>query len=180
METNDEIGGKPLVLRDEVEGDRAAIDAVNRAAFGGPDEAELVDALRAAGALTLSLVAIADEGLVGHVAFSPVTIEGPAGRTMAMGLAPMAVRPDWQRRGVGTRLVTEGLDRLGAAGHRAVVVLGHPEYYPRHGFSKASGFGLRWEHPARDEAFMAIELVPGGLAGIEGVVRYREEFDRFG
>ena len=72
---------------------------------------------------------------------------------MAIGLAPMAVAPGWQRRGVGLRLVDEGLDRLRAAGHRAVVVLGHPEYYPRHGFSKASGFGLRWEHPARDEAF---------------------------
>ena len=180
METIDDIGGKPLVLRDEVEGDRAEIDAVNRAAFGGADEAELVDALRAAGALVLSLVATTDEGLVGHIAFSPVTITGAAGSTMAIGLAPMAVRPDWQRRGVGTRLVSEALDRLRAAGHRAVVVLGHPEYYPRQGFSRASGFGLRWEHPARDEAFMAVELVPGGLTGVEGVVRYREEFDRFG
>jgi putative acetyltransferase len=180
METMDDIGGKPLVLRDEVEGDRAAIDAVNRAAFGGPDEAELVDALRAAGALVLSLVAVADGELVGHIAFSPVTIAGGGGSTPAIGLAPLAVAPGWQRRGVGTRLIAEGLDRLRAAGHRAVVVLGHPEYYPRLGFSKASGFGLRWGHPAPDEACMALELVPGGLAGVEGVVRFREEFDRFG
>jgi len=181
METIDEIGGRMLILRDEVEGDRAAIDAVNRAAFGGPNEAELVAALRAAGALVLSLVATADGELVGHIAFSPVTIEGGAGSTTtAIGLAPMAVTPGWQRRGVGTRLVTEGLDRLRAAGHRAVVVLGHPEYYPRYGFERASRFGLRWEHPARDEAFMAIELVAGALGGIAGVVRYRAELDRFG
>lgn len=180
MGMNDEIGGRPLVLREELEGDRAAIGAVNREAFGGAGEAELVDALRAAGVLVLSLVATVDDEVVGHVAFSPVTIEGPGGRTDALGLAPMAVARGWQRRGVGTRLVAEGLERLRAAGHRAVVVLGHPGYYPRHGFRRASGFGLRWEHPARDEAFMAIELVAGALDGVEGVVRYRREFERVG
>jgi putative acetyltransferase len=180
METIDEIGGRALILRDELEADHAAIAAVNRAAFEGPAEAELVDALRAAGALTLSLVATADGELVGHVAFSPVTITAAAGTAFAIGLAPMAVLPAWQRRGVGTRLVAEGLDRLRAAGHRAVVVLGHPAYYPRHGFSPASRFGLRWEHRAPDEAFMALELVPDGLAGTAGVVRYHPEFDRFG
>lgn len=180
METIDEIGGRALILRGEQEPDRAAIAAVTRAAFEGPAEAELVDALRTAGALTLSLVATADGEIVGHVAFSPVTITGTAGTSSAIGLAPMAVAPSWQRKGVGTRLVAEGLDRLRAAGHRAVVVLGHPEYYPRHGFSPASRFGLRWEHRAPDEAFMALELVPGALAGIDGVVRYHPEFDRFG
>jgi putative acetyltransferase len=169
------------ILRDEQASDHAAIAAVNRAAFEGPAEAELVDALRAAGALTLSLVATADGELVGHVAFSPVTITGAAaGTTSAIGLAPMAVLPSWQRRGVGTRLVAEGLERLRVAGHRAVVVLGHPAYYPRHGFSPASRFGLRWEHRAPDEAFMALELVPGALAEMGGVVRYHPEFDRFG
>jgi putative acetyltransferase len=171
-----------LILRHEQAPDHAAIAAVNRAAFEGPAEADLVDALRATGALTLSLVATADGELVGHIAFSPVTITGTAGAgtTSAIGLAPMAVLPSWQRRGVGTRLIAEGLERLRAAGHRAVVVLGHPAYYPRHGFSPASRFGLRWEHRAPDEAFMALELVPGALAGITGVVRYHPEFDRFG
>lgn len=180
METNDDLGGRRLVVRDEAEGDRERIAAVERAAFEGAGEAELVDALRAAGALVLSLVALVDGEIVGHVAFSPVTIEGSGPCASAMGLAPMAVVPAWQRRGVGARLVTEGLDRLRAAGHRAVVVLGHPEYYPRFGFERASRFGLRWEHPAPDAAFMALELVPGGLGGIAGIVRYRPEFERVG
>lgn len=179
MATVDEIGGMPLILREEAEGDHAGIAAVTTAAFGGPGEAGLVEALRSAGALTLSLVAVAEGEVVGHVAFSPVTIVGDGGTYGAIGLAPMAVAPGWQGRGVGTRLIDEGLERLRAAGHRAVVVLGHPHYYPRFGFVPASRFGLRWEHDAPDEAFMARELVAGALAGRPGVVRYRPEFDAF-
>jgi putative acetyltransferase len=177
METIDDIGGKPLILREEQAGDHAAIAAVITAAFGQPGEAALVEALRAAGALTLSLVAVADGEVVGHVAFSPVTIDG---RDAAIGLAPMAVAPGWQRRGVGVRLIDEALDRLRADGHRAVVVLGHHDYYPRFGFVPASRFGLRCEYDAPDEAFMALELVPGALAGVSGLVRYRPEFAAVG
>ena len=85
--------------------------------------------------------------------------------------------PSWQRRGVGFRLIDEALARLRDAGHRAIVVLGHPDYYPRFGFAPASRWGLRWEHPAPDEAFMALELVPGALAEHAGVVRFRPEFE---
>ena len=113
--------------------------------------------------------------MVGHIAFSPVTIE-PAGS--AIGLAPMAVLPAHQRRGIGGRLVREGLEQLRAAGHGAVVVLGHPEYYPRFGFTRASRFGLRCELDCPDEAFMALELVPGALANRAGLVRYRRELHR--
>lgn len=176
METIDDIGGKPLILRDETAADITAIAKLNQAAFGRADEARLVDALRAANRLTLSLIAIADGEVVGHVAFSPVTITGVRGTTTAIGLAPMAVGPTWQRRGVGFRLIDDSLDRLRDAGHRVVVVLGHPGYYPRFGFAPASRVGLRWEHPAPDEAFMAIELVPGALAEVAGVVRYCPEF----
>ncbi|HGG57283.1 MAG TPA: N-acetyltransferase [Nannocystis exedens] len=166
-------------VREELPGESEAIAALNLAAFGQAGEGALVDALRAAGALTLSLVATAGGGetIIGHIAFSRVEISGPAGEATAVGLAPMAVSPEHQRQGVGARLIAEGLARLRAAGHRAVIVLGHPEYYPRFGFVRASVFGLRWEHPAPDEAFMAIELVAGALAGIRGVVRYRREFD---
>lgn len=176
MDTIDDIGGKPLLLREETADDRAAIAALNTAAFGQPAEAALVDALRAHGALTLSLVAIADGELVGHIACSPVTITGDRGSHAAIGLAPMAVAPASHRRGIGTRLALDAFARLRAAGHRAVVVLGHPDYYPRFGFAPASRFGLRWEHPAPDAAFMALELVPGALAGVTGIVRYRPEF----
>ena len=176
METIDEIGGKPLILREETAADVTAIATVNQAAFGRPDEALLVDALRIAGVLTLSLVALADDEVVGHIAFSPVTIAVARGTVTGIGLAPMAVAPAWQRRGVGARLINEGLDRLRAAGRQVVVVLGHPSYYPRFGFAPASRLGLRWEHPAPDEAFMALELVPGALAGVDGIVRFHPEF----
>lgn len=174
MATSDE--GEAVSLRDEVSSDRAAIAAVITAAFGQPGEAALVDALRDAGALTLSLVAIAGGAIVGHVAFSPVTITREDGVRAAIGLAPVAVAPAWQGRGVGARLVSAGLERLRAAGAPAVLVLGHPRYYPRFGFAPASRFGLRWEQAAPDAAFMALELSPGALAGGAGVVRYRPEF----
>ena len=90
----------------------------------------------------------------------------------------MAALPAFQRCGVGSALVQAGLERLRAAGHEFVVVLGHPEYYPRFGFRRASEFGVRWEQDAPDEAFMLLELLPGALRGKQGVVRFRPEFGR--
>jgi putative acetyltransferase len=88
----------------------------------------------------------------------------------------MAVRPALQRRGIGSALVREGLARCRAAGHRIAVVLGHPEYYPRFGFSPGAPRGIRstWEVP--DDVFMVLELVPGALDGVAGIVHYRPEF----
>ncbi len=164
-------------IREEAHGDAAAIRRVNEEAFGRPDEANLVDALRANGAATLSLVAESAGAIVGHILFSPVSIDRADGsRGEALGLAPMAVAPRQQRSGIGTRLVRSGLEQLRAAGHGAVIVLGHPDYYPRFGFVPASRFGLRWEIDCPEEAFLAIELRPGALAGGPGVVRYRPEF----
>jgi putative acetyltransferase len=132
--------------------------------------------LSAAGVSILSLVAEKDGHVVGHILFSPVTIEPFAGQVSAVGLAPMAVLPDQQGKGIGTRLVEEGLAELRRLGHDVVVVVGHPDYYPRFGFKRASLFGLRTEIDCPDEAFMAIELRPGALAGRGGRVRYRSEF----
>src|SRR5262245_35475363 len=131
-----------IAIRRERPADEEAVHRVNESAFGGPDEAAIVEALRANGGATLSLVAELDGTVVGHILFSPVSID-PAGT--ALGLAPMAVMPVHQRRGVGGRLVREGLELLREAGHGAVVVLGHAEYYPRFGFVRASRFGLRCE-----------------------------------
>lgn len=167
-----------VLVREEQPADQEAIHAVNAAAFDTDAEARLVAALRAGGGLILSLVAEAGGEIVGHVAFSPVTVTRPDGSTVpGVGLAPMAVVPGRQRAGVGGRLIAEGLRRLREAGHRLCVVLGHPAYYPRHGFAVASAHGLRWEHPAPDEAFLVQALVPGGLDGVTGVVRYRPELD---
>ncbi|WP_428265093.1 GNAT family N-acetyltransferase [Haliangium sp.] len=165
-----------VTTRTERPEDHDAIWHVNQLAFGQPNEADLVDALRAAGALTLSLVAERDHEVVGHIAFSPVTVASPAGDFEAIGLAPLAVVPEQQRRGVGTQLVRAGLDLLGRAGHQVVIVLGHPDYYPRFGFVRASSRGIRWEHEADDDAFMALELEPGALAGRVGVVRFHPAF----
>ena len=127
-----------MLIRGEKASDLADIRRVNDLAFAQPAEGALVDALRAAGAVTLSLVA-EDEGttIAGHILFSPVVIESDAGRFQAIGLGPMAVLPTKQRRGIGSALVREGLIRLRTMGHAVVVVLGHPEFYPRFGFRRA-------------------------------------------
>lgn len=165
-----------VALREEQPADAAAVHALHVAAFETDAEARLVDALRASGALTLSLVAVEDGAVVGHVAFSPVSVDADGRVAEGVGLAPMAVAPGRQRQGIGGRLIAEGLRRLRDAGHPFCVVLGHVGYYPRHGFVPARAHGLRWER-GHDEAFFVQALGPGGLAGVSGVVRYRPELD---
>ena len=163
-------------IRRERQGDAAGIRAVNLAAFDGPDEADIVDHLRRADAARLSLVAESGPEIVGHILFSEVTI-GAAAAASGMGLAPMAVLPAEQNRGIGSALVRRGLESLRRDGCPFVVVLGHPAYYPRFGFRPASRHGLRCEYEGvPDEAFMALELTPGALDGASGVARYRPEF----
>ncbi len=163
-------------IRRERPEDRAQVRRVNELAFGQPNEADLIDALRSANAATLSMVAVREGKVVGHIIFSPVTVLSVSGDFPAVGLGPIAVLPDVQRCGVGATLVLASLGELSLAGHAIVVVLGHPEYYPRFGFVRASTHGIRWEQDAPDEAFMVLELTPGALAGRGGVVRYRPEF----
>lgn len=166
-----------IIIREERPEDIAGVRLVNELAFDRPGEADLVDALRAAGAVTLSMVAVSDAGVVGHILFSPVVVKSEARTWDAVGLGPMAVLPAWQRRGVGSQLVRAGLDGLRDRAHLAVIVLGHPDYYPRFGFRRASELGIRWEHDAPDEAFMVRELAPRALQGVQGVASYRPEFD---
>ena len=168
-----------LIIRAETKEDIPAVRRVNELAFGQPDEATLVDALRAAARPHISLVAVEDGRVVGHIFFSPVTIEAvdeavDFGSTI-LGLAPMAVLPEYQRRGIGSQLVREGLSECRRIGCEVVVVLGHPEYYPRFGFVPASQKGLRCEYPVPDEAFMVAELKPGALT-VRGLVKYGPEF----
>lgn len=176
-------------MRDEVEQARRAVavrperphdhDAVHRLtalAFGRRDEADLVDRLRAAGRVLVSLVAEEDGRVVGHVLFSPVVVTSPGAECTAVGLAPLAVWPDRQRRGIGSALVGRGLDECRRLGHARVVVLGHPAYYGRFGFRPASRVGVRSEFEAPDDAFMALALHPGAWSGCAGVAAYAPEF----
>ncbi len=163
-------------VRAERDADRTAIHEVHAAAFETPAEADLVDALREQAAPIVSLVAEDGGAVVGHILFSPVSLASDP-ELEVMGLAPMAVAPSHQRRGVGSALVRAGLARCREMGCSGVVVLGHPEYYPRFGFLKASRFGLRCEYNAPDEAFMAIELAPGAFDDTAGLVKFHAAFE---
>lgn len=162
-------------VRAERARDRASVRALHRRAFGTEAEANLVDALREKARPLVSLVAQERGRVVGHILFSPVTLGGPA-EPRIMGLAPMAVAPERQRRGIGSALVRAGLEACRALGCDAVVVLGHPSYYPRFGFSPAARFGLGCEYEAPPEAFQLLELRPGALRGAAGTVRYHAAF----
>jgi putative acetyltransferase len=159
-------------------GDWAAIRAVNERAFGRTEEANVVEKIRANCPDILSLVALREGRVVGHVLFSPATIDTDNGPIMGMGLAPMAVPPECQRQGIGSALVRRGLELLGERSCPFVIVLGHPEYYPRFGFERASRYGLKsqWEG-VPDEAFMVLFLNESAKKGVSGTARYREEFD---
>jgi putative acetyltransferase len=157
--------------------DIPAIRKVDELAFGR--EGEFVEAVREANAVILSLVAVEGEEIVGHILFSPVMIEGETGKHEVAGLAPLAVFPTHQKKGIGKKLTWEGLKRLKGMGIPAVIEFGHPEYYPAFGFVPAREFDLTCEYPEAGDAFMALELEPGWLAGKKGLVRHHPVFKRF-
>lgn len=147
---------------------------LTRAAFGGDDEARLVERLRGDGLVRVSLVAIEDGEVVGHVLFTDLAVSVDGRRLRALCLAPLSVRPDYQRSGVGSMLVREGLRQAAQAGFEAVLVLGHPDYYPRFGFSAA--LAQKLAGPFSGEAFMALELAADALRGRAGTVVYPDAF----
>jgi len=162
-------------IRNEKDKDLAAVRALNIAAFGTTAEASLVDALRERACPVVSLVAEDNGNIVGHIMFSPVALSNhPA--LKIMGLAPMAVLPARQNQGIGSALVRAGLERCKSLGIGAVVVLGHPRYYPRFGFSPAKAFGIVSEYDAPDEALMVVELQSGYLHGKSGTIGYHAVF----
>jgi putative acetyltransferase len=166
-----------IVIRQEQPEDTAAIHQVNEQAFGQRAEANLVDALRRNGKVTLSLVADDNGRVVGHILFSPVVIEAGEKQLCGVGLAPMAVSTERQNEGIGSRLVERGLRMLREAGHPFVVVLGHPDFYPRFGFVPATRFHVKSEYDVPDEVFMAMELQVGALQGVVGTAKYQLEFN---
>lgn len=165
-----------LKIRLEEPRDQAAVRQLNEIAFENASEAAVVDALRTACDNFVSFVADDQGALVGHILFTPATLDGSD--LTGMGLAPMAVSPNQQRRGIGSLLVRHGLEHLRRAGCPFVIVLGHPEYYPRFGFEPASRYNLRcqWEG-VPDAAFMAVVFDRDALPSVGGIARYRGEFD---
>lgn len=164
-----------IQIRAESDKDKDAVFAVNAAAFPTDAEAKLVDLLRHSASPVISLVADGNRRIVGHIMFTPVTLE-PFDDLMIMGLGPMAVTPEVERQGIGSRLVEAGLQRCRDLDYGAVVVLGHPDFYPRFGFRPSSARGISSEYDVPEEAFMLLELSANYLQDHHGVVRYNPAF----
>lgn len=167
-----------LTTRPELPDDREAIHSLHLEAFGGEIESCLVEALRARSAFIprLSLVAVDESGVLGHILFTQLTVKDARLARAALALAPLAVRPAFQKRGIGSALVRRGLQDAREMGHRVVIVLGHPNYYPRFGFQPAQPLGIHPPFEARVDAFLVLGLQPGALDGFRGNVEYPAEF----
>ena len=166
-----------LSIRKENSEDLPSIYAVNKLAFNRDDEARLVNKLRENNAVTLSLVALERHRIIGHILISPVSVQSDDSSWEAVALGPMAVLPSHQMQGVGSALIQAAFDELKRTGQFVVIVLGHPEYYPRFGFKPSKPLGIRWEHEVPQEVFMVAELKEGALMDRTGIVRYHPAFN---
>lgn len=166
-----------MKIRTETPKDYKAIYEINHLAFKQENESQLIGKLRASNSFIqeLSLVAEEDGKIIGHILFSKIKIIGDQ-TYESIALAPMSVHPDLQKKGIGSQLVTTGLQKVKEVGFEHVIVLGHKDYYPKFGFQKASDWNVRCPFEVPDEVWMAIELVAGSLEGKSGVVEYPEEF----
>jgi len=166
------------VIRHETSDDIAGIRRVNEAAFNRTGEADLVDALRSDGALTISAVTTIDDEIVAHLAISPVTIEAVRGSFPAHGLGPVCVAPEYQKQGMGSALIRWSLEQCRQAGHHVIVLLGNSNYYSRFGFVSTSVHGIAGPFPVQLPGdFMVIELSPSALTGHTGVIKYHSAFN---
>ena len=165
-----------IIIREEAPRDIEAIRDVNIKSFGQTQEADIIEKLRAACTDALSLVALKKDAVVGHILFSPAVIEGEGGEVVGMGLAPMAVLPEYRRQGIGSELIRTGIAQLKERQCPFIIVLGHPEYYPRFGFEPARRCRIRSEWEVPDDAFMILALNESEMNGVSGVARYRPEF----
>ena len=167
-------------IRQEASDDQYQINIVNQTAFGREDEARLVDALRKnkrAFLPELSLVAIIEERIAGHILFTEIMIENEKQETFkSLALAPIAVLPEYQRAGIGGALIRKGIEKATQLGYHSIIVLGHENYYPKFGFAPAIQWNIKAPFEVPETNFMAMELVQDGLSGVSGTVQYPKEF----
>ena len=168
-----------LTIRPEGKEDFSAIRQINRKAFNTDAEANLVDALRKSNVEIISLVAEYNDIPVGHILFSEVSLDGHCPDIRLSGLAPMAVLPEYQRQGIGSQLIREGTRTCLDAGYSAVVVLGHPQFYPRFGFMPSVSFKITSEFDVPDDVFMIKELRKKALTNCSGTIMYHVAFKQF-
>ena len=166
-----------MVIREEKLVDTDSIWNINAEAFETEAEANLVNALRDSGCTFISLVAETDNKAVGHILFTPVKLTGIENKLKLIGLAPMAVLEQHQNKGIGSKLVKAGIEHCKSKGYDAIVVLGHPSYYPKFGFVPSITYGIKSEYEVPDEAFMVLELVPNSLKDYNGIIKYHDLFN---
>jgi putative acetyltransferase len=171
---------KELFVRGEKEADRETVYEINKLVFGSETEPKLITALRKGKSYIkgLSLVAVKEEKILGHAIFTRAFIVNRGRRFKCLVLGPMAVRPEFQKQGIGKKLIEEGFERAKELGFSAIAVLGHETYYPKFGFIPASQKNIKTSFKVPDENFMIVELVPNALKGISGMVEYPKEFLR--
>ncbi|MDR2956514.1 MAG: N-acetyltransferase [Prevotella sp.] len=165
-------------IRQERAQDFPAVYNIHVKAFSRIEEARLTDRLRSSDAFIpeLSLVAIIENEIVGHILFTKVSIEHEYGQKESLSLAPMAVRPDTQRKGVGTKLIQAGFEKARQLGYKSVIVLGHPEYYTKFGFKPTSNWDIKPPFNVPNNAFMGMELIEDAFGNMKGIVQYPKEF----
>ena len=166
-----------MKIREDDLADTEAIWNINADAFETEAEANLVNVLRDSGCTFISLVAEADNKAVGHILFTPVELTENKNTLKIIGLAPMAVLHQYQNKGIGSKLVKTGIEHCKSKNYDAIVVLGHPGYYPKFGFVPSVTYGIKSEYEVPDEAFMILELVPNSLKDHQGIIRYHELFN---
>ena len=164
-------------IRDEQDSDIEKIWNVNSDAFETDAEANLVNTLRNSGCTFISMVAETENKVIGHILFTPVELSENKNNLKIMGLAPMAVLNQYQKKGIGSSLIKAGLERCQLLGCDAVVVLGHPDYYPKFGFVPSIKYGIKSEFDVPDEVFMILEIVSGSLKNHSGIIKYHEAFN---
>ena len=168
-----------IKIRPENRDDYPSITRLNDLAFEQKTEGKLVENLRKTQEFipSLSLVAEIAGEIAGHILFHPIGIDTAESYRDTLALAPMSVHPEYQRTGIGSELVREGIESARDLGHRSIIVIGHPEYYPRFGFKPASNWGIKAPFDVPDNACLALELVVDALKDANGTIKYPEEFN---